>query len=563
MLGGRSKVFYRKLYQKTLLKKDFYVGCMPGLRLIIVIMLGDVMHPMAAALVGLFFLLTLIVGLVSGRNITGLHDYAVAGAKSPVPVLLFTMLLASHIGGGVVIGVTGEIYMQGIGALLVLVGIGAGMVAVSKLVAPNFDDRFKGMISQGDMIEAFYGKKAEGVVVLVCTFTNTLLVSSQFIALGYVLESLLGIDYITAIAGAALVVGLYATFGGVRAVIATDVMQLIAIIVVMVLIAIVACIRVGDFGLVKGEIWNYNVAGLKDNSISAMYCALPFFFLYPTPVQRFLMAKSPEQIAQTLSRTAFFFVVFGVVLMFIGLSARHLIPDVTEANAVLPTLITYLFKDNQLMLSLGSMALIAAILSTADSILNSVSVMIAGKLEKINNDSNALLHAKIATIAMTLFAALFALTKVPVFSIMIGLMSVDCILGVVTFCGIMRLNVSQVEFWYTAATTTVVGITCIPFFNTGELPLICSLTALGTFLTTHFVRNKYKFVWIDKNGKEVTSLDKLGNLGDNTFVLKLISKQVSRFCFNCLDFIIRIPKHFLNWFLLFPRREKKISSGKR
>ena len=58
-------------------------------------------------------------------------------------------------------GAAGEIYKDGIGILLVIVGLIVGIMMVSKFVAPNFDRRFEGMISMGDIIEKFYGAKVE------------------------------------------------------------------------------------------------------------------------------------------------------------------------------------------------------------------------------------------------------------------------------------------------------------------------------------------------------------------------------------------------------------------
>ena len=116
----------------------------------------------AVILVFFFFLFTLIVGVVAGGKITSLRDYAVAGTKYSVPVLLFTML-ASAIGGASTIGGTGEVYRDGIGVLLLFLSIAAGTLVISKFVAPNFDRRFKGMISMGDIIEKFYGGKIESV----------------------------------------------------------------------------------------------------------------------------------------------------------------------------------------------------------------------------------------------------------------------------------------------------------------------------------------------------------------------------------------------------------------
>ena len=254
----------------------------------------------------------------------------------------------------------------------------------SKFVAPNFDRRFEGMISIGDIIEKFYGAKVEKCsVAIFMSITCTLAVGAQFIALGHVLETLLGVDYNTAVLLSSSVVGIYSCIGGVRAVIATDIMQLIAIVVVMTVIAIAAYLRIdGGLDYIMAEAKQYDVRVVKENLCPAIYHMLPIYLLFPALVQRFLMAKSPGQLSEILNTNALIMSIFCVIIMVIGLTARHLVPGISDTDSVLSTLITSLFEDDALMLSLGTIALISAILSTSDSMLNSASVLIAGRLKK-------------------------------------------------------------------------------------------------------------------------------------------------------------------------------------
>ena len=266
-------------------------------------------------LVLLFLLLTLIVGVVAGGSIKNLREYAVAGTKCSLPVLLFTML-ASEIGGILTVGAVGEIYRDGIGILLMILGTIIGMRMASKFVAPNFDRRFEGMISIGDIIEKFYGAKVEKCSVAIFCITCTLGVGAQFIALGHVLETLLGVNYNTAVLLSASVVGIYSCIGGVRAVIATDIMQLIAIVVVMTAIAIAAYLRIDDgLDYIMAEAKQYDVQVVKENLYPAIYHMLPIYLLFPALVQRFLMAKSPGQLSEILNTNALIMFIFCVIIM--------------------------------------------------------------------------------------------------------------------------------------------------------------------------------------------------------------------------------------------------------
>ena len=450
-----------------------------------------------------FFLATLFVGIIAGGKISGLRDYAVAGSKYSVPMLLFTML-ASGIGGAMTIGAAGEIYRDGVGILLAILGMIIGIRLVSRFVAPNFDKRFEGMISMGDIIESFYGARVEKCSVTVMCITSTLSVGCQFIALGCVLESLLGIEYSAAVLVSACVVCLYSSIGGVRAVIATDVAQLIAVVVVMTVIAIVVYLRTDGLDYIVAEAKRYDVQAMKENLYPAIYCMLPMCLLYPASIQRFLMAKSSGQLSKVLNCTSTIMAVFCIVIMVIGLSARQLTPGISDTDNVLPSLITYLFEDDVVMFSLGTMALISAILSTSDSILNAASVLIAGRLKKNNEEINELAYARVATICLTVFAMLIGFMRFSVINIRLGLGSIDCMIQLATFFGIMRLRVSAADFWASLIAVGITGVIGQYFFSTRELTIICTAVAAVVFLASHFIRNGCRFVWETRGGRSAS-----------------------------------------------------------
>ena len=100
-------------------------------------------------------------------------------------------------------------------------------------------------------------------------------------------------DYNVSIMISAFVVGVYSASGGVKAVIATDIMQLIAVLVVFVVIAVIACMNVGGLGGIIPEVKVYSEVALKENIYSGIFYILPISFLDPVSIQRYLMARNP------------------------------------------------------------------------------------------------------------------------------------------------------------------------------------------------------------------------------------------------------------------------------
>ena len=508
-------------------------------------------------LVLLFLLLTLVVGVVAGGNIKDLREYAVAGTKCSLPVLLFTML-ASEIGGTLTVGAAGEIYRDGVGILLVIVGLIIGIKMVSKFVAPNFDRRFEGMISIGDIIEKFYGAKVEKWSIAILCITCTLSVGGQFIALGHVLETLLGIDYNTAVLLSASVVGVYSCIGGVRAVIATDIMQLMAIVVVMTAIAISAYLRTdGGLDYIIAEAKQYDVQAVKESLYPAIYYTLPIYLLYPAHIQRFLMAKSPGQLSETLNTSALIMSIFCIIIMAIGLCARHFTPGISDTDSVLPALIISLFEDDALMLGLGTIALISAILSTSDSLLNAASVLIAGRLkknkertkknkEKNNKEISGLAYARLATLCLTILAMFIGFTRLSVIGVELGLLSIVCVIQLAIFLGIMRLRVSAKDFWAGFIAVGVTGILGQLFFSARELPIICTVIATVAFLTSHFIRNGCRFEWETRGGKIRTSVDRIVRV-EGASKTYLVMNQLQLLAIDILIFFKTLPRRIKSW----------------
>ena len=441
----------------------------------------------------LFFLLVLIVGLIAGKKVEDLRSYAVAGFHYPVFILIFTTL-ASEVGGALTVGATGEVYKDGIGVSLILFGMAAGFFILGKFVMLNFDDRFKGMISQGDIISKFYGKRAELFFIIIACITAILGIGGQFIALGYILEAMIGINYNIIIIFAAGIVGIYSTFGGIRSVVATDALQFIVIIFVIPMIAYEACVSAGGIDTVLSETMRYNPIAMKASVYTMLYYILPFYFLYSVPIQRFLMAKDSSEIKGVVNKTVIIFMFFICTIVIIGLSARKIISGVENTDRVLSILIVKLFSESPISLAVSIIALISVILSTIDSALNATSILVAGRVERSKMKSNSLSVARRTTICLTVFSSILALSQISVFTIILGLLNISCIIKIATFFVIIRLDVSPKEFWYSVFAVLIVGIIGLQFLTVRELPVLCTAAAVIAFISTHVIKNSGRIV---------------------------------------------------------------------
>ena len=178
-----------------------------------------------------YLLVILLVGLWAGRNISGLKEYATAG-KSFGTLAIFATLSASFIGGGFSMGNAEKVFLVGVTNIVALWGFSLKEILVARFIAPRMG-RYPDAISVGDIMEPAYGRGARlfsGVFgVMLCAG----ILGAQVGATGYVFNLFLGIDRMWGVLLGCGIVIVYATVGGMRSVVWTDIVQFVVLTVGM------------------------------------------------------------------------------------------------------------------------------------------------------------------------------------------------------------------------------------------------------------------------------------------------------------------------------------------
>ena len=182
----------------------------------------------------------------------------------------------------------------------------------------------------------------------------------------------------------AVISGLYTIAGGLKAVVFTDAFQAVILVIGSIIITILAFIKVGSWDAV------FDVTPLQHFSIlqpvndeflpwpglftGVLLLGFYFWATNQFIVQRALGAKDKKHgqwgamFAGLLKLTVLFIMVFP------GIFARVLYPDIEKANLVYPTLLFDLLPTGLLGLVLAG--LLAAMMSSIDSALNSASTLV-------------------------------------------------------------------------------------------------------------------------------------------------------------------------------------------
>jgi Na+/proline symporter len=288
-----------------------------------------------------FLALSIYIGLRAGRGVKDIRDYAIANKSFGTIALAFS-LLAANIAGASVVNGTARVFSEGIIMTVALLAVSISFIISGLFISPKvaqFDD----CLTMGDLTKRFYGP-ASGIIAGGLGLLNAILLASmEFKVLGVMCESLLGIPAIWGILVGGICVAIYTSYGGIRSVTMTDIFQFIMLAVCIPLIAYVAIGKVGGIPALLQQVPAQRSAVVSHQSFSFyltlfLIWVIPSGMIDPALIQRWLMAKRGSQLRNMDFVAAAFDLVFRLVIMFIGLSAIVLYPEI-EKKQVLSHLI--------------------------------------------------------------------------------------------------------------------------------------------------------------------------------------------------------------------------------
>ena len=419
-------------------------------------------------IVYLFLLVTLLVGWYVGRKNKTIDEYALGGRSFSVSVLIMTFV-ATMLGGATTIGLSSRVFSDGIIMFVAASGYIIPYLFMAQFMAPRMD-YFEGCLTIGDMMGQLYGERSRIATGIIGFVSSVFFVATQSLSLGIILESLLGMNRNVGIAIGGITVVAYSAFGGIKSVAFTDVIQFAVLIVMIPLIAITAVNDVGGFKelfnkvpaeklLVFGHekftdyLWIFLIWGGVFPSIAAS----------PPVVQRMLMARDKKQVASMFRIGIFTTFGFEFMVMLIGLAAFASYPEISASNA-LPQVVNELLPIG--VKGFAVAGLLAVVMSTADSRLNSVGLLMSHDVIKPICDKrriviNELKLVKYVTFIIGIAGMFLAALSVDVIKLAFyGWGILGLTLTIPFIAGVLGLKPDAYSFFISLATTllTFTGI---------------------------------------------------------------------------------------------------------
>lgn len=331
----------------------------------------------------IYMLFTIGIGLYATTMVKGSKDFMVAGRSLPL-FMNFACVFATWFGAETVLSVSAKFAHEGMGFVSGdPFGASFGLILVAVFFARTFYQM--DLLTIGDYYHARYGKFVEVLASLAIASSYLGWTSAQLTALGLVINVLF--DQLTlnqAIMIGAVIVTIYTMFGGMWSVALTDVVQTVAIVVGLIIVAVLMGQKAGGVEAVVSHAYQSGKLNLFPHTTAAAWLIFVGEFLTMSlgsipqqdVFQRVTSAKTERTaIIGTLAGGVFYFF-FAFVPMFIAYSATmidvsHLElfagEDAREVQKILPGLI---LKETPIwcqVLFFG--ALLSAILSTASGTL--------------------------------------------------------------------------------------------------------------------------------------------------------------------------------------------------
>lgn len=386
----------------------------------------------------LYFLGTLTIGFLASRKIKSSGDFINAG-RNLHPAVNTAALFALWYGSETILGASAEFYQRGLRGII---EDPLGGVLCLLLVAFFFSKKLYrlNILTIGDLFKKQYGPKIEIISSLLMVISFIGYAAAQIVALGLLMQSLIGTDLIFGMILGTSIVMLYTFTGGMWAVSLTDFIQSIIIVLGLILMIIVLTNKVGGIEPVFSSISEEQKRFLpEDDPIDILNWMAAWMVLGLGSIasqdifQRVNAARSEKAAFYSTLLGAILYLVLALLPLYL-IQAGHLLdPSISEDDAQLSllNLVNRHMPAGIQVLFFG--ALLSAIMSTCSGALlapasilseNIIRPLLASKF----TDARFLLLTRLSVIIVSVAGLLTALSHQDILS----LVAESSVIGLVT-----------------------------------------------------------------------------------------------------------------------------------
>lgn len=317
-------------------------------------------------------------------------DYFLAGRNLPWWAI-GASLIAANISAEQIIGMSGSAFVMGIaiGAYEWMAAI--TLVIVAKWLLPVFLKHE--IYTMPQFLEQRFDHRVRNVMAMFWLGIYVFVNLTSILWLGALaVNTVTGLDLTWALVALGSFAVAYSLYGGLKAVALTDIIQVTLLVLGGILIAIISLNEVSDgqgmlagFGILMDKVpGHFDLIFTKDSEhymdlpgisvlVGGMWIMnLSYWGFNQYIIQRALAAKSTREAQKGILFAAFLKMLMPLIIVLPGVAAVILVPDLDPSDKAYPTVMNLLPVG---ILGLVFAALIAAIISSLASMMNSISTI--------------------------------------------------------------------------------------------------------------------------------------------------------------------------------------------
>lgn len=381
------------------------------------------------AVILIYFAALALLSFLASRSVKTSSDYHLGGRRFGFLMILGTMV-GTTIGGAATMGRSGVAYTDGISIIWAIVSFAIGYILFTLILLPRIRKLDDDIWTINDLLRTRFGKPTGYMSALFLMAGVLTIFGTQVMAFAILLNMIgsgIGITFNMAVLIGGIVIVLYTFMGGFITVVWTDFAQSIIMFAVMFVLTITVFSQASVASVIS-QIPARNLDLFHGVNIWVAIGWFVTFFIAPigdaTLWQRVMAARSTKVAARSALFNAAAFLVWGLLVVALGLFAIVLIPDLiktygTADSAILALMHQYFPRG---LLGLGIAALFAAIVSTANSCLQLSSMMLNRDVLLVAKpdltDRQIVKYSRIATLAFGVFGVVIAMCASGLFNLM-------------------------------------------------------------------------------------------------------------------------------------------------
>ena len=294
-----------------------------------------------AAIIGYVFV-QFVIGAWVSRRMASDQDYILAGRSLGMGLIAFSVF-ATWFGAEAIVASAGEIYEKGLtGAITDPFGYGIALVIVALLLAAPLWRR--GLTTYADLLRLRYSPAVEKAFVIVLLPGSLFWAAAQIRSFGQILSSTAGIEVQTALLIAATLVAVYSVVGGLLADAITDVVQGLAVIIGLVVLAVVVSTHLGgmpdSLRAVPDDRLAILPAGVGEGwaILERLAIVICGSIVSVELISRFLGARGVAAARTGTLIGGGLYIAVGLIPVYLGLVGPTLVPDLDQPEQIVPRL---------------------------------------------------------------------------------------------------------------------------------------------------------------------------------------------------------------------------------